>query len=409
MSAFSLCPGKGSEFGRGFEIANRVAQHHLVWAITRSEFKEETEAHFKLNPQNPNLTLVYFDIPLLYQLEKFLHASHLLPFSLNIYYYFWQIGLFFFALSLHKKHQFNLSHHVTWTRFWMPSLLAFLPIPFVLGTVGGADLTPPKLLFSLPIKSFFFELIRALALKLSEFDPLLRLSLQRTKLALAMTPSTQKRLIQLGAKNVKIFTEIGLGDELDELSNLSPALSPSFRVLSVSRLAGWKGLHLSIQAFAQLNDPQAEYWIFGKGPEEKRLKQLCKTLNIEQQVRFYGYVPRADLLKAYANCHVLIHPSLHETGGWATIEAMAAGIPVICLNHGGPAVIVSEDCGIKIEPSEETKTVQAFSHAIKTLSQQADLRKQMGQAAQTRVKNIYRWDYHIHELMNLYKEAVSAK
>src|SRR2546430_4418443 len=43
------------------------------------------------------------------------------------------------------------------------------------------------------------------------------------------------------------------------------------------------------------------------------------------------------------------HPSLHDSGGWVCLEAMAAGRPVICLDLGGPGYQVTEESGIKID------------------------------------------------------------
>ena len=57
---------------------------------------------------------------------------------------------------------------------------------------------------------------------------------------------------------------------------------------------------------------------------------------------------------------VFIFPSLHEEGGWAVGEAMAIGLPVVCLDRGGPPVIV----GRGVPTSGETETVHRLAHEM---------------------------------------------
>ena len=57
---------------------------------------------------------------------------------------------------------------------------------------------------------------------------------------------------------------------------------------------------------------------------------------------------------------MLIHPSLHDSGGWVCLEAMAAGRPVICLDLGGPGLQVTEKTGIKVKASTPTTPWQIW-------------------------------------------------
>ena len=66
------------------------------------------------------------------------------------------------------------------------------------------------------------------------------------------------------------------------------------------------------------------------------MEKLARELGITANVKFWGGIRRAQVLEKLAECDVLIHPSLHESGGWVCLEAMAAGRPVVCLDLGGP-------------------------------------------------------------------------
>ncbi len=81
--------------------------------------------------------------------------------------------------------------------------------------------------------------------------------------------------------------------------------------------------------------PDAEYWILGDGPERQALQALAGDLGIANRVRFWGNVERQTAVSKLGECDVLGASSLHDSGGWVCLEAMAAGRPVICLDLGG--------------------------------------------------------------------------
>ena len=68
----------------------------------------------------------------------------------------------------------------------------------------------------------------------------------------------------------------------------------------------------------------------------EKAKRLVERLGLGERVKFEGRLPRAEVLKAYPRYDVCIFPSLHDTGGYAVIEAMFNELPVICLEYGGP-------------------------------------------------------------------------
>jgi len=91
-----------------------------------------------------------------------------------------------------------------------------------------------------------------------------------------------------------------------------------------------------------------------------KLKLIVKTLNLENDIRFIGYVDNQDLANFYSSAKALIYPSLMEGFGLPVLEAMASGCPVICSNTsslpevGGDAVLYFDptdvhDIQLKIE------------------------------------------------------------
>ena len=71
----------------------------------------------------------------------------------------------------------------------------------------------------------------------------------------------------------------------------------------------------------------------GDGPERSRLEQLCRELNVCDQVKFLGKVKDTERILSIADVFIL--PSESESFGLAALEAMAAKTPVISTNTGG--------------------------------------------------------------------------
>ena len=100
-------------------------------------------------------------------------------------------------------------------------------------------------------------------------------------------------------------------------------------------------------------------------PRRRSLEVLARRLGVDHKVRFWGHLPRKEALSKLERCHVLVHPSLHDSGGWVCLEAMAAGLPVVCLDLGGPATQVTQETGIKVAARNPRQTVVDLAEAMK--------------------------------------------
>lgn len=103
--------------------------------------------------------------------------------------------------------------------------------------------------------------------------------------------------------------------------------------LAGGRLVNYKKFDLIIQAFNRLGLP---LYIYGSGPEEKKLKEMAKS-----NVKFLGRVSNEDLLKIYGEALAYIQPQLEDFGITA-VESMACGRPVIAYAKGGSLETVKE-------------------------------------------------------------------
>ena len=82
-------------------------------------------------------------------------------------------------------------------------------------------------------------------------------------------------------------------------------------MLNINRLDSRKRVDLLIQAFKQICDEfdDVVLVIGGVGPEEENLKALTKELNIQDKVKFVGYIKEEELWDYLASCDVFVHPN----------------------------------------------------------------------------------------------------
>jgi glycosyltransferase involved in cell wall biosynthesis len=400
MSAYSCEPGKGSERGVGWNVVSEVAKHHEVWVLTRpDESKEAIEAELAVRPV-PNLHFVYFTLPFWQDSLRWGQSG-----AIQLHYYFWQIRAYFAGKKLHQEINFDVVHHVTFVKYSCPSFLSLLPVPFVWGPVGGGESAPWSFWSDFNWRNKLYEVARLVSRSIGELDIFTRMTARRSAIAYATTVDTADRVGKLKAPWVQIYSAISLlPEEIEQLAQCPPPPDSPVRFISIARLLHWKGLHLGLRAFAEANLSATEYWILGEGAEMQRLKNLALNLDIAHRVKFFGLLPREEVLTKLGDCSVLVHPSLHDSGAGVCLEAMAAGRPVICLNLGGPAVQVNADTGIKVSASNPAQSVNELSAAMVHLATNHHLCLQMGRAGQQRVRDFYSWEVKGKQFARIYEE-----
>ncbi|MEM9215748.1 MAG: glycosyltransferase family 4 protein [Cyanobacteria bacterium P01_F01_bin.150] len=402
ISAYSCEPGRGSERGVGWNVAYEVAKRNEVWVLTRpDESREAIEAELAANPV-PNLHFVYFTLPFWKDSMRLGQSG-----AMQIHYYLWQIQAYFVAKELHQKIGFDLAHHVTFVKYSAPSLLSLLPIPFIWGPVGGGESAPSRFWKDFSPRARFYELGRDLVRNIGQRDPLVGLTIRNSTIVRSTTDDTAERLYKMGASQVQIVPEVGLlDDEIAALNRLPIPELPPIRFVSIGRLLHWKGFHLGIQAFAQANLSEAEYWLIGDGPEIDNLKHLARDCGVADRVKFWGRLSREETLEKLGKSHVLVHPSLHDSGGWVCIEAMASGRPVICLELGGPAIQVTSQAGFKVSAETPEQVIDDIATAMEKLEGNSDLRLQMGKAGRQLVDSNFNWKVIAERLDTVYQDAM---
>jgi glycosyltransferase involved in cell wall biosynthesis len=389
----------------GWRLATEVAKRHDVWVITDKSNQRSIERHLSAtHSQNPKF--VFHDVA---HFPARLRRTHL---GIQLHYYLWQRTLRRLAATLHKEISFDVVHHTTWERYWMPSGLAELEVPFVWGPVGAAESVPAGFSKGMSARAKVFDHLRNAARRIAYLDPALRRTAIRASVVLVTTQATKERVLRLGARRVEQMPPVGFTEaELQYFGSLPDPDSSMFRAICIGRLLHWKGFHLAIQAFAHFHRKctRSELWIVNDGPEKWRLEELAQHLGVSQAVRFWGKLPALeDVHSKLSMCQVLIHPALHESFGNVCTEAMASGRPVICLDIGGPATQVTLDSGYRVRPTSETCAIRDISEALEHLYEDPSLCVRLGRGARERVTAEFSSDALTTRLDFLYQRLASS-
>jgi glycosyltransferase involved in cell wall biosynthesis len=401
ISAYACEPGKGSEPDVGWNWVNQAARFNEVWVMTRARNRYSIEAKLKEQPI-PNVHWVYYDPPF----GKYYWSKG--DRGIRSHYLFWQIGILFVARKIHNEVKFDIMHHATFVNYWMPIFISLLPIPLIWGPVGGGESTPKTFYKTLSFRGRLYEYFREGARWIFEKSPFVRLTAKRAKVGLAATAETEACLKRVGCRIIERLSQVALtSEEIRFLQTIPLRDSNPLRVISIGNLLHLKAFHLSLRAFAQFNAtcPKSEYWIIGDGPERENLIKLVQDLKVADKVRFWGRISRQEVFKRIGECDLLLHPSLHESGGWVCVEAMGAGRPVICLDLGGPALQVSEETGFKLPAESPEQVVRDLVDKLNRLACEPELLRRLGESARNRVKEKLNWDSKGELINHIYQRT----
>lgn len=387
LSAYACEPDGGSEATIGWKFANEIAKRNEVWVITRESNRKSIES-MKKELIHPSIKWLYFDYP---EVVRFWKRGAR---GLRLYYYLWQMGIFFKIKKINKNINFDIIHHITFVNYWLPSFLTFLPAHFVWGPVGGGESVPYKFYKNFKRKHKIYEILRNLGHKVHSLNPLLRMNARRTALAIAANHETARRMQEIGYKRIIRLSQVAVDDQqFNMLKSFEFKQSGIFRFYTVGRLIPLKGILFAIKAFANLSKKieQVEYLIIGEGEEKESLQKLINDLNLTTQAIMLGFKELKEVFEIMRTCDVLVFPSLHDSGGLAVTESMAAGKPVICLDVGGPGIQVTNETGIKISLINPEQIVLDIEKAMLALYQNENLRYKMSNAGKKRVEDNFTW------------------
>ncbi|MBX3069826.1 MAG: glycosyltransferase [Thermomicrobiales bacterium] len=400
MSAYACEPGRGSEPAVGWNWAVQAANHSDVWVVTRANNREVIDAELSKSPQ-PNLRFIYHDLPTVIQCLKKRSGF------VQAYYYVWQLSAIPLARRLERELEIDVGHHVTFVSCRFPSFLAFIQAPLVWGPIAGLDEPPSWAFRDYPTRNRLSHRLRRLSNRSLQFDPFVRHTMRKASIILAATSANRNGLPSFAAVKARIEPAVGITPPASDF-NREREFSET-RLLYVGNLLYLKGLRFLLLSIAALgrNVGEIRLTVVGTGPEEASLKLLAHELRIGHVVDFVGKLPYSEVQSLYRRHDILVFPSLQDSGGFVVLEAASYGLPIICMNVGGPAQIVNTSMGIVIDIQDPQQMIRDLANAIGTLASDISLSQSLGENARKTVGERYSWHRLADLLPDMYERALS--
>jgi glycosyltransferase involved in cell wall biosynthesis len=175
-------------------------------------------------------------------------------------------------------------------------------------------------------------------------------------------------------------------------------------ILYLGRMHKIKGLDLLAEAFAGFSSTFNDVNLVISGSDDgyfTTLKELVKSLKIEEKVLFTGPLYGRDKLEAYIDADVCVLPSLHEGFPVSVLEAGVCGKPVIVTDRCNVADMVNNEMGLTV--SYDKNQLQG---ALAYLLNDKGKRQDFGQHGAELVHREFSWSHIAERVERLYQTVV---
>jgi len=347
ISAYACAPeapDRGSEESAGWNWtieAHRLG--HQVWVLASPRYRKWTEEACRADQDLEGIHWVFPEV------RGWPTKPAIQPKWERAYCLLWQRAALHKARALHRRIEFDAVHHLTWAGFRVPTFLGSLGPPLIVGPIGGGETSPLSLRDTLPLRGRILERIRDFSNATVMINPWIRRELIEAAVIFTSTSDT-RNLFSRSVKNKTFnFTQAAIRTPPSLVPRMARQGSP--RLLCAARLIYWKGVHIAIRVFAKVLSqyPEARFTIVGRGPEEQRLKAEAARYDVADRIDFISWLPRQQqLFDLYDSHDLFVFPSLHDSAGHVVVEALSRGLPVVCLDLGGPKQTVTPESGIVV-------------------------------------------------------------
>jgi len=396
LSSYACLPNSGSEPGIGWNWATHLADRGIdVTVLTRAESRPEIEAYQAKHP-NPNLKFAYVRVP----------GKMIRP-ATGLHYAMWQWRAVKTAREMHRKNPFQLMHHVTYSSIHVPTQLWRLNIPSIFGPIGGGQTTPQSMLryFGASKRS---EVLRTLLTRSLRFSPFHRHWMSKMTVIFAVNRDTFNLVKVMGRPDVRMQFDNGVPkDYLVQEPKIYDAGQRTTRFLWVGRMLPRKALPLALDALSETKG-ESTLTIVGNGQSREVVDGMIAERGLNGRVHWAGRrLTVEEVRTTYLEHDALLFTSVRETSGLQLIEAMALGLPVICLDLHGASDVVPDNAGFKIPVTTPTEVAKGLATAMDRFAKVSCEEKTAMSVASLRFARNNTWSVRAEQAEKLYLEILA--
>jgi len=393
LMAYECSPWRGSEWAVGWGRllqAARGAEPHVITSEENFRALELARAEGLL-PANVRFYTPEPDAKLR-EMEK---KPALFAYNYSAYHH-WQKLAFELARELHVREHFDLAHQVNVCTFREPGYTWQLGIPFVWGPVGGSQNFPVRFLTMLPFIEAFKEGMRGLSNRLSlRFKSRVQAAARAAAVIIGANSTNQRDYERAFHRPVEMLIETGLHqvNEPDRTRFRERLINSGdpLKILWSGDLHSRKALPILLRALAKIPDVPFELTVLGDGSQRVYWQAMAQRLGLDSRVTFLGRLPFEEAVAQMNQAELFCFPSLRDTSGNVVLEALAAGVPVVCFDHQGVGDIVTAECGVKLPVISPARAVEDWARTINELANDPARLLAMSEAATARARD-FLWE-----------------
>jgi UDP-glucose:(glucosyl)LPS alpha-1,2-glucosyltransferase len=208
---------------------------------------------------------------------------------------------------------------------------------------------------------------------------------------------------------------------IDPINPKEPKPNPTERINLIYHTTPHRGLELLVPCFNELArihgdlihlDVYSSFNAYGWGHRDEPYEPLFDTIRNHPQMTYHGYQPNDVVRDALEKAHIFAYPNIwQETSCIAVMEAMSAGVDVVCPNH---AALYETTAGFvnmyqyHEDPNQHAAVfINQLHNSILYCKEGAHLPRI--NHAKNYVDNLYSWDYRKHEWEHFLKGLTSAQ
>lgn len=404
VSAHHCAPNMGSEHAVGWNLVSRLAKSYAILLITQdNEFRVDVELGVEqLKSEGCRIEAFFVQ-----------HGSRTdgrannLRVGYYLTYRLYQWRVLALARSLMRRYRIAAVHQLTIVGFREPGYLWRLGLPFIWGPVGGLVSCPASLYQELPWRSRLFLTAREIATRAQfSFSRRVLMAYKATQRPggafIAATSDIGERFSSRFGGRYQWIPETG-SRPIPSVRSRGAHLGP-LRLLWVGALIDRKPMIPLLDAMAAIpnHGNRLELTVVGEGQSRGRYEAHARKLGIK--AHFMGWTTHDHAQQHYQRADIFVMLSLLDLTTNVVLEAMGAGLPILCLDHHGYAGIVTPACGIKLPVSDPSSLRQAITETLQELVENPAPLSCMGHAAWERAAE-YTWDRNAETLGALYPRS----
>lgn len=395
MSSYSFGAGRGSEAGVGWNVATGMAARgHEVTVVTTSEFRNLNKP--ALDRLNLPLQLIEID-------------AGLSQFNSSQSYRHWQKAIGSELRRLAGKHSYDVVHHITFNQYRSLRDVFEVNLPYVIGPIGGAETVNACFWKELPLKMALKEMVRYVPWDVLPLKKRMRASSEKGRV-IASTPQTAERLTRhAGIRDVRLSPIIAVHEH--EIVRYPAHLPGDKYFVFDGGTRPEKGMKLMLRALSSLwaEGVRCPVKVAAVAEESKSdVIRYAGSVGLPgEAVELLPFMPRATMLNIVSRSCGFISVGFRDAGCMALLEAVAQGVPALCLDLSGQHWLPAE-YAIKV-PVGGRNLVHRVAEAMRILACQPSKSLEWHACRADWVRKNMSWEARLDYIENIYQEINNSR